>query len=288
MGQDYVLVNDELSPAEEASVSVFDLGFMRGVGVFETLRTYAGGLPHALPAHRERMWNAAKVLGIESIKTESEIRADIAKLYELCGYEELRINLMVTPGINNDGLFNATTPTWVVIAKQLKVFPAEYYTDGIKTVTFEGERFMPQLKTTNYLAGRQGYMAGLEKGASEAFYVNADGYVTEGVTSNILVLKGQTMYEVEGGCLEGITKAGIKIVAEQSGLTWEKTMLKRDDIYAADEVYITSSVREIVPVIAVDDHQIGDGAVGPVAKQLKDAYHQFCIDEVQSDAAASV
>lgn len=286
MAQDHVLVNDRLTSAADACVSVFDLGFMRGVGVFETLRTYAGGLPHAVSAHRERMWSAASELGIADMKTAEGIRADIARLYETCGYAELRVNLIITPGVIDDGLFNASVPTWVVVAKELKPYPEEHYQQGIKIVTFRGERFMPHLKTTNYLVGRQGYLEGQRHGASEAVYVNSAGHVTEGVTSNILIFKDGCFYEVAEGCLSGITKAGIRVVAEHAGYQWQKAHLSVDDVYQADACFITSSVRGIVPVVTVDDRTVGDGTVPDIACELRTAYHQFCIDEVKADAAA--
>ncbi len=287
MGQDFVLINDDLFPAAEATISVFDLGFMRGVGAFETLRTYAGGLPHALTAHCDRIWKAAHEFGLEPLKTEAEVRADLAKLYAHCGYDEIRVNLMVTPGQNTDGLFNAAHPTWVMIAKELKRFPAHYYSEGVKAICFDGERPLPHLKTTSYLAGRRGYLQAQAAGAHEAFYVNPHGDVTEGVTSNILIVKDQCIFEVEDDCLAGITKAGMHVLADRLGIPWSKQRISKAMLYDADECWITSAVRELIPVVQVDDQKIGSGCVGPLAKQFMSLYGQYCIDEVRADAAAT-
>jgi branched-chain amino acid aminotransferase len=282
MPTDFFAVNGRVIPAAEATVSVLDLGFLRGVGGFETLRTY-GGHPHALGEHLRRLWESAASFGLHPFFGERDARRLIAEIRERSGHDELRVNFVVTPGENVEGVFGAANPTWVMIARDVHAPPASAYRDGIGAVTFEARRHLPALKTTNYLVGKTGLMQAEKAGAHEAFYVDA-GFVTEGVTSNVLIVKGRRVMTPSVDCLAGITKAGIRPIAEAEGLQWWECRITRDDVYTADEVWITSAVRELLPVVRVDQHPIGDGRPGPLAKRIREIYHQRCIDEARRDA----
>jgi len=287
MATDLFAVNGRVVNAAEATVSVLDLGFLRGVGAFESLRTYGGGLPHALGEHLQRLWDSASSFGLSPCFTTAQARALITELYRRCGHDELRVNVVVTPGINTSGVFGASQPTWVLIAREVHRPEECCYSDGVAAVTFEASRILPALKTTNYLVGKTGLELAERSGAHEAFYVSTQGYVTEGVTSNVLVVKGRRVMTPVADCLPGITKAGIRPLAVAQGLEWYECNLTRDDLYTADEVWITSAVRELIPVVKVDGHAISAGTVGPVAKAIGALYHQSCISDCRRDAAAA-
>jgi branched-chain amino acid aminotransferase len=287
MATDLFAVNGRIVSAAEATVSVLDLGFLRGVGAFESLRTYGGGLPHALEEHLQRLWESAASFGLPPCFTTAQARSLIAELYRRCQHGELRVNVVVTPGINTSGVFGASQPTWVLIAREVHRPEESCYTDGVSAVTFEASRILPALKTTNYLVGKTGIELAERSGAHEAFYVSTQGYVTEGVTSNVLVVKGRRIMTPVADCLPGITKAGIRPLAVAQGLEWYECNLTRDDLYTADEVWITSAVRELIPVVKVDGRAISAGTVGPVAKAIGALYHQTCISDSRRDAAAA-
>lgn len=284
MPTDLFAVNGQIVTAAEATVSVLDLGFLRGVGAFETLRTYAGGLPHALGEHLRRLWESAAAFGLAPCFSDADARALIAKLHQQSGHEDIRVNLVVTPGINTTGVFGADTPTWVFIARAVHAPPESSYSEGVSAVTFDATRHLPSLKTTNYLVGKTGIQLAERSGAHEALYVTAQGYVTEGVTSNVLIVKGARVMTPVLDCLAGITKAGIRPLAVAQGLEWYECNLTRDDLYTADEVWITSAVREIMPVIRVDGRAIHAGVVGRWAKTMRGLYRQLCISDATRDA----
>ncbi|MBA3938745.1 MAG: aminotransferase class IV [Planctomycetes bacterium] len=287
MPTDFFALDGRVIPAAEATVSVLDLGFLRGVGAFETLRTYADGLPHLLGEHLRRIWESAAAFGLAPFFGESEVRRLISEIHRRSGHGELRVNLIVTPGENTSGVFGAERPTWVMIAREVHAPPAELYEQGVTAVTFAATRHLPTLKTTSYLVGKTGLLLADQLGAHEAFYVDPAGYVTEGVTSNLLVVRGGRVMTPVKDCLPGITKAGLRPVAEAAGLAWYECNLTCDDVYTADEVWITSAVRELLPVVQVDDRTIAQGVVGPWAKRLRPLYHQRCIAEARRDAAAA-
>lgn len=281
---DFFAVDGRVVPAEQAMVSVLDLGFLRGVGAFETTRTYGGGHPHALGEHLRRLWGSCAAFGVEPFVAEAELRALIAEIHRRSGHPELRINLIVTPGINTSGVFGAERPTWVVIARDVHAPADSAYRDGVSAVTFEATRHLPTLKTTSYLVGKTGLMAADKAGAHEAFYVDPAGNVTEGVTSNVLIVRGDQLITPVAQCLPGITKAGIRPIAEADGLRWMERTVSRDELYAADEVWITSAVRELLPVVRVDGRAIGAGSPGPRAKRIGARYRERCVAEARRDA----
>jgi branched-chain amino acid aminotransferase len=286
MSTDYFAVNGRVVPAVEATVSVLDLGFLRGVGAFETLRTYDGH-PHALGEHLRRLWESAASFGVAPFFDEQTVRRILTEIRTRSGHAELRANFVVTPGEHTSGVFGAGTPTWVIIARDVHAPAETSYTLGVSAVTFEATRHLPTLKTTNYLVGKTGLALAEKAGAHEAFYVTPEGYVTEGVTSNVLVVQGRRVMTPVADCLPGITKAGIRPLAEAAGLIWYECNLTRDDLYTADEVWITSAVRELMPVVRVDGRPVYDGHVGPWAKRLRNEYHTRCKAEALRDAKAA-
>jgi len=283
MTTDYFALNGRVVPAADATISVLDLGFLRGVGAFETLRTY-GGYPHALADHLRRLWESAASFGIAPFFSEADVRHLLAEIRSRSGHAELRANFVVSPGEHTSGVFGAGTPTWVIIARDVHAPPESWYEQGVAAVTFEATRHLPTLKTTNYLVGKTGLALAEKAGAHEAFYVSPEGYVTEGVTSNVLVVQGKRLMTPVVDCLPGITKGGVRPLAEAAGLVWYECNLTRDDLYTADEVWITSAVRELMPVVAVDGKRIHDGCVGPWAKRLRTDYRAHCISEALQDA----
>lgn len=282
---DFFAVNGDIVPAHEAKISVLDLGFLRGVGAFETFRTYGGGHPHALGLHLDRLWASAAAVGMEPCFDERTLRRIVTDIRARSGHDELRVNLIVTPGPHTHGVFGADTPTWVVIARDLHAPAETLYQDGATAVTFRAARHLPEHKTTNYLTGRVGILAAEKAGAHEAFYVDDDGLVTEGVTSNLCVVRGTTVISPVDGCLQGITRQGLRPLAEAAGLTWSEADLPLETLYAADEVWITSAVRELLPIVAVDGRPIGTGKPGAYARLLRPRYHEACIAEATADAA---
>lgn len=307
---DYFAVNGCVLPAEEARISVLDLGFLRGVGAFETFRTYDGH-PHALGEHLRRIWESAESFGQKPFFDEAAVRRVVrdifvrrfggsggataaepgdhaprpAQQHQAPPERELRVNMVVTPGCHGDGVFGTVgDPTWVVIARDVHAPPESAYEQGVTAVTFHAARHLPTLKTTSYLSGRKGLELARQAGAHEAFYVDEAGYVTEGVTSNVLIRVGQRVMTPTADCLPGITKAGIRPIAERLGLTWYECRITRDDVWNADEVWISSAVRELLPIVRVDGRPIADGAVGPWARRLRAAYRERCIADARRDA----
>ncbi|MBT3218285.1 MAG: hypothetical protein HN348_04285 [Proteobacteria bacterium] len=285
MAQDLAIIWGEpprLVPLAKAMVSVMDLGLLRGMGVFETIRTY-GGNPYALTAHLERLWKGAKELGVSPVFTEKELRQVFASAYRHSGYDEVRLNIVITAGELMGDSIEAIAPTAIMTIRPLGSPPTSDYEEGIAVVTFPAQRMLPEHKTTNYLTGRTGLLLAKEKGAKEALYVDPEGCVTEGVTTNVLVVKDDVVFTPKTDCLPGITRDGIQRVAIEFGLGWQPRRLWPSDLESADEVWICSSVRELLSVVIIDDKVIGDGLPGSWGPQVRAAFHGNCMVAAAKD-----
>lgn len=284
MSEAYALVNGQLAPLRSSSVPLMDLGFLRGLAVFETVRTYAGGCPYALGPHLKRLWEGASAIGVPMFFTETTLRAEIRAAYEASEYQEVSINIVVTPGVLTGGYFDSDEPSRVVIVRQVPAGYDALRETGVGVSTFEAERMLPGVKTTNYVQGRIGLERARREGSHEAIYRDERGYVREGVTSNIMARFGNTIVSPDEHCLQGITSRSVRVAAEQTGLEWKAGGLTVESLRKADEVWLSSTLREIVPVVRVDGHPIGEGAVGDYFNDVYEVFGERCRKQSLSDA----
>lgn len=282
---DIAIVNGRMQDLHEAAIPATDLAFLRGCGAFETWRTY-GGHPHELSQHLTRMWKAAALFGVAPFVDEPTLRNWLAEGHRASGYRDLKVNAVCSPGDHVEGVFGAADPRLVLLIRELHEPPAEWYTDGVSVITYQAQRTFPEHKTVNYMCGVPALDAAKARGAHEALYCDADGFVSEGITSNIHALHGTTVRSSLINCLPGITRLGLRDTVATHGLHWEDGKpLHRDELHQADEVWISSSIRELVPVVRIDDQPIGDGKPGHFATTIRKAYRQHCETSSRNDAA---
>ncbi|TVR39470.1 MAG: hypothetical protein EA402_14635 [Planctomycetota bacterium] len=285
---DLAIVNGAISPLEAAVIPATDLAFLRGCGAFETWRSY-GGEPHALGLHCQRLWSSAAIFGIEPFVSERELRQWLRQAREQHGYTEVKVNAVCSPGDHHEGVFGARNPRLVLIIRELHEPPSSWYETGVDIITWLGERTFPEHKTVNYLCGVPALAKAQASGAHEAIYLDAEGRLSEGVTSNIHARFGMTVRSPLHQCLDGITRRGIASIAQEMGLTWdEQGALRPGDLLAADEVWISSAIRELVPVVRIDGQQIADGRPGPFCQRLRQRYRSQCLDDALAEASACV
>lgn len=263
-----VMINGRVHAPDEAKVSVFDRGFLYGDSVFETIRTYRGR-PFALDQHLERLARSAALVFIELPLSLAALEAEVREALAAAGNAESYVRVMITRGESALGLDTrlAQHPSRVIIVTDLGLPPARYYQEGIATVTYRTERATDATaaegaKVGNYLvsvlAMRQASLAG----AAEALIVDARGAVVEGATSNVFMLERGTLVTPEAGILQGITRAEVLKAAADLGLPVRFRAPSLDELLAADEAFITSSLREMLPVVKVDGTAIGTGRPG--------------------------
>ncbi|MBY9082538.1 aminotransferase class IV [Paenibacillus sp. HN-1] len=285
----FIGMNGAVLGAEEAVVSVRDHGLLYGVGLFETFRTY-GGTPFLLDRHLKRMEEGCRDLGIPLQPDAERLREWIARLMERNGLQEAYIRYTVTAGEDIIGLpaGDYKNPNHVLFAKALPARPQELDTKGrelqllkLRRNTPEGRvRFKSLHYMNNILAKRE--LSGYPSASSgaEGLMLTERGYVSEGIVSNIFFVKnGQLLTPDETtGILPGITREMVMDLAEELGIPAESGLYDWQTLEGADEIFLTNSIQEIVPVTALWEEQtrrvIGDGLAGPLTTKLLLKYRE--------------
>lgn len=280
MGRLAVIDGVERSP-ETATVSVYDRGFLYGDSVFETVRTYAGVL-FALDEHMERLEESAAKIGVELPVPREQLAEETRRAVAAAGNRESYARIMLTRGSGPVGLDIALAETAlrVIIVEPLTVPPPEHYENGITAVcvqTVRASDAADNAKVGNYLASALALRTARDAGANEALVVNRDGLVVEGTTSNVfaVVQGGMVTPPIDSGVLAGITRHHVLQMAAAEGLVVVERAMTRDEILRSDELFLTSSIRELMPVVAVDGEVIGNGRPGPVTQRLHRAFRRF-------------
>ncbi len=268
---DTAYIDGSFAQGEAARISPQDLGFLRGYGVFEYLRTYQQR-PFLLNEHLLRLGNSAKSIGLVLPHPLSEIEAIIQKLLPKEGEATFRI--VLTGGVSQDGMAPTGTNALYIFPKALVPPPAHLY-QGIHAITTEARRFLPEVKTLNYLPALIALEQARAKGAQEAIYRNARGHLLEATASNLLVFQGDHLIAPGGSeVLCGITRnLVLKLAAKRFSI--EERPLDESEIPSLTEAFLTSSIKEIVPLISIDGKMIGDGTVGERTRWLREQYADY-------------
>jgi branched-chain amino acid aminotransferase len=277
---DLVSIDGRIVPPEAASVSVFDRGFLYGDSVFEVLRTY-GGVLFGFEEHLARLARSAQ-LALIDFSDIDRLRQEILAVVRATGNDETYLRIVVTRGSGkmlglDPGL--ALAPRRVVIATSVPALPAGTYDRGIAVITYRTMRISEGTsaagaKLGNYLLSILAMHEAHQRGAEEALILDARGHVVEGTTSNVFLVRdsGLITPPEEAGLLAGITRAKVLEIAREMGVAVGMRTLAPAELLSADEVFITSSIRELVPVVAVDGKPAGQGRPGVLTKRLLDAY----------------
>lgn len=277
-----VLIDGEPFSAGEARVSVFDRGFLYGDSVFETLRTY-GGRPYAVREHLARLARSAERVFIPLPVPLETLERELAEAVRTGGFAESTLRVMITRGNGPLGLDpdTATHPRRLVIVTRLKPYPERVYTEGLSVITTGAARLgdgtgAQGAKLANYMAALLALREAHQRGADDALFVDAKGRVAEATTANIFAFSGDHLVTPpEGdGALAGITRAGLLCVAQALGLNVEVRSLPLAELLTADEAFISSTLRELVPVVRVDGTPLATGRPGPRTRHLHAAFRR--------------
>jgi branched-chain amino acid aminotransferase len=276
-----VNVDGRLSSERDAVVSVFDHGFLFGEGVYEVMRTYHHR-PFLFEPHLRRLRASADRIALPIPTGDGEIGARVAATIaaaQLPG--EAYIRLLVTRGVGDIGYDPALcpAPTIVVIVKPHVELPAATYAAGVKIALVSVVRNHPSsvnpiIKSNNLLNNALAIQEAQKRGAAEALMKNHRGELCECAMSNIfLVTQGELRTPpTTAGILAGVTRAFVLELAATAGIPTREDVLREEDLATADEVFFTSTTREIVPVVRVDDLVIGSGTPGPITQRLRAAF----------------
>jgi len=278
-----VYLNGKFVDESKALVSVFDHGLLYGDGVFEGIRSY-GGRIFKLHEHIDRLFESAHTIMLEIPMTRARLAELVKQSLRVNRLRDAYIRLVVTRGVGDLGLDprKCKRPTVFIIADKISLYPKKLYDEGLSLITVATQRNVPealnpQIKSLNYLNNILGKIEAINAGYEEAIMLSASGYVTECTGENIFVVKRKQLLTPPPyvGVLRGITRGTVMELAAGHDLHVREEMLTRHDLYNADEIFLTGTAAEIVPVVRIDGRKIGSGRPGPATKRLQAAFHQM-------------
>lgn len=277
-----VNVNGRICAEHDAMIPVFDHGFLYGEGIYETLRTYNGRL-FLYDRHMRRMRNSARLIDLALPFTDDELAANIRDTVGAAKLDgnQVYVRVLVTRGVGELTYDPKATPrpSWVIIVKPLPSPPAELYERGVRVVLVDVVRNHPQsvnpaIKSNNLMNSALAAQQALKRGGFEAVMRNYRGELTECTQSNLFIVKNGAALTppLESGLLPGITREFVFEIGRDAGIDVREQVLRDDDLFAADEAFLTSTTREVLPIVAVDDRKIGNGTPGTVTLNLLNAF----------------
>lgn len=286
-----VNVNGEIYSQENAKISVFDRGFLFGDSVYEVTRTY-GRKIFLWREHFVRMQGSARKIGMELPVSERELLDETFRLLRVCDLDNVYIRWVVTRGEGEIGLDPslAGRGNFVIFVRSLEENPQWWYYKGVSLMISKVLRnpvaaLDPNIKSGNYLNNLLAIKEAREKGFFDAIMLNQQGVITEGTTFNFWVVHGEKVSTppIESGLLRGITREKLIGLMRENGFDFTEEFLTPQQAYEASECYITSATKELVPVVNLDGHSIGEGVPGSIYKKLHRLFTAWRDNRLEQD-----
>lgn len=266
-------VDGRFVSSDEACIPVDDLALLRGLAVFDFLRTY-GRKPYGVLSHLSRLRASAERIGIALPWPRESLAGIVQSTLDRNGYAESNVRIIVTAGSSTDFMNPQGKPRLIVMVTPLPVMPSHWYENGVGIVTVRLERPMTGAKRIDYVEARMALEAAHRQNAIEAVYTDRHEQVYEGTTSNLFMIRNGVLVTPGKGILPGITRQTILDVAE-TGMPVEVRDILRSELMQADEVFISGTNKGIVPVVSVDGHPIAAGKPGKRTRDLSDAFNAW-------------
>lgn len=278
-----VYINGKLYPKDEAKISVFDHGLLYGDGVFEGIRCYNGNV-FKFSEHIDRLYDSARAISMEIQLTKDELKDAVINTLKANNLKDSYIRLVVTRGVGKLGLnpFNCIKPQIIIITDFIQLYSKELYEKGlnaiiVSTIRNHSNALNPNIKSLNYLNNILAKIECINAGATEGIMLNKDGYVAEGTGDNIFIVKNNEVLtpHASAGILIGITRNVVMDLAKEAGMTVREEQLTQNDLYNADECFLTGTAAEIIPVVNLDGRKIASGTPGKVTLSLLKKYQEL-------------
>lgn len=280
---EYVYLNGKFIKSDEANISVFDQGFLYGDGIFESFRSIADQLYH-FPQHYQRLVQSAQALNYPVACSQADLEKILIELRQRNQLNNAYYRITITRGKGDIGFARSIENhlTVLVIGREFKGFSPHHYEQGIQLQLAQTRRnapeaISPKIKSISNLNSLLGKLEAKAAGAFEVIMLNNKDHICEGAASNIFWAKGQWVFtpDVSTGLLEGVTRSTImRLCEEKLNLRVISGEFKLQDLKYSDEVFITSTSLEIMPVVKVDGFTINQGQVGAIARNLRTELHR--------------
>ena len=278
-----VYIDGELLPEENAKISVFDHGLLYGDGVFEGIRFYNGRV-FKLEEHIDRIFDSAKAIHLKINLSHSEVCDAVTSTIRANELQDGYVRLVITRGAGGLGLspYRCEKESIIVIASKIVLYPEEDYENGLKLVTCATRRpthdsLSPAVKSLNYLSNVMAKIEAIAAGAEEGVMLNTNGLVAECTGDNVFIVNNGKIETppVAAGMLDGITRRVVIDLARENGFSLTERDLSRYDLYTADEVFLTGTAAEVIPVRIYDEREIGNGKPGPITRNLMKEFQKL-------------
>jgi len=264
--------NGKLVSEAQIAISPRDLGFTRGFAVFDFLRTYHQK-PFKLKEHIERLLSSAQLIGLQIPWSEEQLQEWVVETLDANpSSDEKAIKVIISGGVSNS-MVPSGDPTIIILIDAVTQYPKEMYEKGVGVITVKHERYNPRAKSNNYIEGVKQTQEAKKIGAVEPLYYS-DTQVFEGSNSNVFAVIGNKLLTPANNILEGVTRAVLLDMLALS-MPVEVRDFTYDELLSADEIFLTGSGKEIVPVTAIDGRAIGGGEVGAVTKEVMQQFNAY-------------
>lgn len=284
----WIYLNDRFVKESEATVSVFDHGFLYGDGIYETIRSY-GEKIFMRDQHLARLHRSAEAIGLTIPKRDWPSLLHESMKRNAVGNDQIDayIRITISRGTGDIGLDPALcpSPTIVVIAKPLKTPPSERYREGVSLIVAKTRRNLPdaldpQIKATNFLNNIQAKREAIAAGAFDSVLLNWESHVTECTVSNLFFVQAGQLCTPSLACgiLDGITRGVILTLARENRITVSEGRFGVEALRQAEECFLSNTTMEVMPVTRLDGRHIGNGKPGPLTRQL----HQIFVTQRQT------
>jgi branched-chain amino acid aminotransferase len=276
-----IYIDGKFYDKENAKVSVFDHCLLYGDGIFEGIRVYEGCI-FRLQDHLVRLYDSAKYILLNIPLTLEEMQEAVAETVRRNEIRNGYIRLVVTRGVGNLGLAPWLCPkaSVIIIADSITLYPKEYYENGLVLMTVPTmrnrvESLNARVKSCNYLNNILAKIEAHNSGCVEALMMDQNGFVVECTGDNIFMIKNGKIRTPPSylGALEGVTRNAVMEIARDKGYEVSEEPFTRYDIFTADEVFLTGTAAEAIPVVEIDKRKIGTGKPGLITRELIEAFH---------------
>ncbi len=274
-------VDGQFVPSDQATIPINDLALLRGYGIFDFLKTYKGK-PIFLKEHIERLQRSAEQIGLDLPWSRRELINIVMQTLDKNNLPDSNIRMVVTGGASPDFITPQGKPRLLVLVTPLAEQPKWWYSEGVKIITIDSERNIPAAKSIDYIPATIALKQARLQDAIEAVYVDRTGYVLEGTTSNLFIFVDKRLITPGREILDGITRQVVLKLAEKAYET-EIRDINLNELYDAEEVFVTGSNKEIVPVIKVDETNVGNGKPGGHTRALMDAFAAYTNEKAQAE-----
>lgn len=268
----FCFLNNRIIPISEAFVSVYDLGLLRGYGIFDYFRTY-NGKAFLIDGHLDRFFSSAEKMGLKVPVSRKEIKNIVSDLFRKNKLVDGGVRLVLTGGDSEDCFTPAVHANFFVLTDDLPVYDPKVWTEGVKLMSHEYLRVFPEIKSNNYITAVQ--LQG-ERQKVDAFDIlyKYRGNMLECTRSNFFGIKGNTLITASENVLAGRTRNLILELAKYN-FEIEQRYIAESELSELDEAFVSGTTKKVMPVVLIDELQIGDGLVGPKTKKLMQLFEDY-------------